>query len=73
MFALVCSATKSVLNSVARLIFGLKQFNHITCLDGFALAPYPQHITYKKLCMIMLKCLRGSAPAYLADYLTAIF
>ena len=32
--------------------------------------PYPQRITYK-LCMIMFKCLRGSAPAYLADYCTS--
>ena len=31
--------------------------------------PYPQRITYK-LCMIMFKCLRGSALAYLADYCT---
>ena len=30
----------------------------------------PQRITYK-LCMIMFKCLRGSAPAYLADYCTS--
>ena len=32
--------------------------------------PYPQRITYK-LCMIMFKCLRGSAPAYLVDYCTS--
>ena len=32
--------------------------------------PYPQRITYK-LCMIMFKCFRGSAPAYLADYCTS--
>ena len=32
--------------------------------------PYPQRIKYK-LCMIMFKCLRGSAPAYLADYCTS--
>ena len=58
---------QSVLNSAARLIFGLKRFDHITpALMELHWLPYPQRITYK-LCMIMLKCLRGSAPAYLAD------
>ena len=33
--------------------------------------PIPCRITYK-LCMIMFKCLRGSAPAYLADYCNSI-
>ena len=62
---------QSVLNSVARLIFGLKRFNHITpALIDLHWLPYQQRITYK-LCMIMFKCLRGSAPAYLADYCTS--
>ena len=61
----------SVLNSAARLIFGLKRFDHITpALMDLHWLPYPQHITYK-LCMIMFKCLRGSASAYLADYCTS--
>ena len=34
--------------------------------------PYPQRITYK-LCMIMFKCLRGTAPAYLIDYCTSTY
>ena len=60
----------SVLNSAARLIFGLKRFDHITpALMDLHWLPYPQRITYK-LCMIMFKCLRGPAPAYLADYCT---
>ena len=59
-----------MLNSAARLIFGLKRFDHITpALMNLHWLPYPQRITYK-LCMIMFKCLRGSAPAYLADYCT---
>ena len=59
---------QSVLNSAACLIFGLKRFDHITpALMDLHWLPYPQRITYK-LCMIMFKCLRGSAPAYLADY-----
>ena len=62
---------QSVLNSAARLIFGLKRFDHITpALMDLHWLPYPQRITYK-LCMIMFKCLRGSAPAYLAGYCTS--
>ena len=62
---------QSVLNSAARLIFGLKCFDRITpALMELHWLPYPQRITYK-LCMIMFKCLRGSAPAYLADYCTS--
>ena len=61
---------QSVLNSAARLVFGLKRFDHITpALMDLHWLPYPLRITYK-LCMIMFKCLRGSAPAYLADYCT---
>ena len=56
---------------MARLIFGLKRFDRITpALMDLHWLPYPQRITYK-LCMIMFKCLRGSAPAYLADYCTS--
>ena len=62
---------QSMLNSAARLIFGLKRSDHITpALMDLHWLPYPQHITYK-LCMIMFKCLCGSAPAYLADYCTS--
>ena len=59
---------QSVLNSAARLIFGLKRFDRITpALMDLHWLPYLQRITYK-LCMIMFKCLCSSAPAYLADY-----
>ena len=60
---------QSVLNSAARLVFGLKRFDHITPARMHWL-PYPECITYK-LCMIMFKCLHGSTPAYLADYCTS--
>ena len=43
---------------------------HVPALMDLHWLPYPQRITYK-LCMIMFKCLRGSAPAYLADYCTS--
>ena len=60
-----------MLNSAARLIFGLKRFDHITpALMGLHWLPYPQRITYK-LCMIMFRCSRGSAPAYLSYYCTS--
>ena len=62
---------QSVLNSAAHLVFGLKRLDHITpALMDLHWLPYPQRITYK-LCMIMFKCLRGSACAYLADYCTS--
>ena len=60
---------QSVLNSAACLVFGLKPFDHITsALMDLHWLPYPQRITYK---LIMFKCLRGSAPAYFADYCTS--
>ena len=54
-----------VLNSAARLIFGLKRFDHITpALMDLHWLSYPQRITYK-LCMIMLKCLCGFWPCFI--------
>ena len=64
---------QSLLNSAACLIFSLKRSDHITpALMDLHWLPYPQRITYK-LCMIMFKCLRGSAPAYLTDYCTSTY
>ena len=61
---------QSVLNSAARLVFGLKRFDQITpALMDLHWLPYPQRITYK-LCMIMFRCLHGSAPAYLTNFCT---
>ena len=52
---------QSVLNSAARLIFGLKRSDHITpALMDLHRLSYPQCITYK-LCMIMFTCWHGSA------------
>ena len=57
-------------NTAARW-FGLKRFDPITpaLMDSHWL-PDPQSITYK-FCIIMFKCLHGSAHAYLADYCTS--
>ena len=58
---------QSVLNSVAPLIRGLGQFDHITLvLIDLHWLPYPQRISYK-ICLLMFKRLKGLAPAYLSD------
>ena len=58
---------QSVLNSAARLIRGLGRFDHITpVLIDLHWLPYPQRISYK-ICLLMFKCLKGLAPAYLSD------
>ena len=64
---------QSVLNSAARLIFGLKRCDHIIpdLMDLHWLS-YKQRITYT-LCMIIFKSLGGSAPAYLAYYCTSTY
>ena len=63
---------QSVLNSTARLIFGLRRFDHITPAPmDLHWLPYPQHILYK-LRMIMTKCLHDSSSTYLADYYTIV-
>ena len=55
-----------MLNSTARLIFGLNRFDHITpALMDLHWLPYPLCITFK--------CLHGSASVYLADYCTSNF
>ena len=58
---------QSVLNSAAWLIRGLGWFDHITpVLIDLHWLPYPQRISYK-ICLLMFKCLKGLAPAYLTD------
>ena len=56
-----------MLNSAARLIRGLGRFDHITpVLIDLHWLPFPQRISYK-ICLLMFKCLKGLAPAYLSD------
>ena len=60
---------QSVLNSAARLIRDLGRFddNFITpVLTDLHWLPFPQRISYK-ICLLMFKCLKGLAPAYLSD------
>ena len=61
---------QSVLNSAAHLIRGLKRFDHISpVLIDLHWLPYPQRVKYK-VCMLMLKCLKGLAPVYLVAFCT---
>ena len=63
---------QSVLNSAARLIFGLKRFDHITpaLMDLHWLHTRSAlHTNCVWSCLRL--CLLGSAPAYLADYCTS--
>ena len=59
-----------MLNSAARLIRGLKRFDHISpVLIELHWLPYPQRVKYK-VCMLMFKCLKGLAPAYRVSFYT---
>jgi len=61
---------QSVLNSAARLIRDLKRFNHISpVMIELHLLSYPPRVKYK-VCMQMLKCLKGLARAYLVAFCT---
>ena len=61
---------QSVLNSAARLIRGLKHFDHILpVLIDLHWVPYPQRVFYK-VCMLMFKRLKGLTPAYLVAFCT---
>ena len=49
------------------MIRGLGRFDHISpVLIDFHWLPYPQRISYK-ICLLIFKCLKGLAPAYLSD------
>ena len=63
---------QSVLNSASRLIRSLKRFDHISpVLIDLHWLPYPQRIKYK-VCMLMFKCLKGLAPAYLVAFVLRV-
>ena len=59
---------QSVLNAAARLITGKRKFDHIasTMRDDLHWLPVRQRILFK-LCTLVSKCLRRSAPPYLTD------
>ena len=62
---------QSVLNSAARLIRGLGRFDITLVLFDLHWLPYPQRISYK-ICLLMFKCLKGLAPAYLSISLISV-
>ena len=52
-------------NSAAYLIQSVKRFDHISPVSiELHWLPYPQRVK-DKVCMLMFKCLKGLAPAYL--------
>jgi len=59
---------QSVLNASARLITGKQKYDHITATlrDDLHWLPVRQRIQYK-LCTLVSKCLRRTAPSYLTD------
>jgi len=64
---------QSVLNAAARLITDKRKFDHITSTirDDLHWLPVRQRIVFK-LCSIVSKCLRRTAPSYLADLCTCV-
>ena len=59
---------QSVLNAAARIVCGLKKYDHITChmRDSLHWLRFPQRVTFK-LCLLTYKSLNGCAPDYLTE------
>ena len=64
---------QAVMNAAARLICGLKRFDHImpAVRDELHWLPISQRVDYK-VALLVYKCLLGIGPAYLTDYCTAL-
>jgi hypothetical protein len=61
---------QTVIHASARLVCGVSRFSHITpFLRELKWLPIQARIEYR-LCMLVYKCRRGLAPAYLIDELT---
>ena len=58
----------SVLNAAARLITGVRRYEHITptLWDTLHWLPVPQRITFK-IALTVYDCARGRCPAYFSD------
>ena len=55
---------------ISTMIRGLKRFDHLSpVLIDLHWLPYPQRVKYK-VCMLMFKCVKGLAPAYLVAFCT---
>ena len=64
---------QAVMNTAARLVCGLRKFDHIqqALRDRLHWLPVPQRIQFK-LCLLVYKALHGLAPSYLADFCTPV-
>ena len=62
---------QSALNAAARLVTGKRMLDHIasTMCDDLHWLPVRQRILFK-LCTLVSKCLRRTAPSYLSDMLS---
>jgi hypothetical protein len=60
---------QAVMNTAARLIYGVKKFDHIQHVlrDRLHWLPVPKRIQFK-LCLLAFKAIHGLAPRYLADF-----
>jgi hypothetical protein len=64
---------QAVMNTAARLVCGLRCYDHImpTMRDDLHWLPVPQRIEYK-LALVVYKCLHQTVPAYFDGYCAAI-
>jgi hypothetical protein len=60
---------QSALNAAARLVFSARKYDHITpLLRDLHWLRIPERIQFR-LCVLVYRCLHGTAPSYLADSL----
>jgi len=58
---------QSVLNAAARVVFSARRNNHITpLLRDLHWLRVPERVKFR-LCVLVYRCLHGTAPSYLAD------
>lgn len=64
---------QAILNASARLITGIRRFDHITpaLRDELHWLPVKQRVHYK-IALMVYKCLHGACPSYLRDCCTAL-
>ena len=71
--AQVTRRLQAVMNAAARLIYGLKRFNHImpAVRNELHWLPISQYVNYM-VALLVYKCLHGTGPACLTDYCTLL-
>ena len=63
---------QSVLNSAARLIFGMSKYAHTTpLLRDLHWLRFPERVVYR-VCLMVFKALNNMAPSYLADMISPV-